>query len=89
MNIFSSLIFIFSIIKCSSFNLHIKNIKQHTSLKMIDIDYINNFQNALLVNGIGYSLLKNSNQKSLTSEGLTHSTILGLGLWTFLDWKGP
>ena len=87
MNIFSSILFIISIVSCYSFALPTKNIK-HYSLKMLDVNYINNFQNALLVNGIGYSLLKNSSQKSLTNEGLIHSSILGTGLWTFLGWKG-
>ena len=42
---------------------------------------------AAVVNGIGFLLLKVSNQKSLTPAGLVNSAILGLGLWTFLGAK--
>lgn len=88
MNLLPCILFFFYFNNCLSFTLPIKNIKKQSYLKMIDIDYFNNFQNALLVNGVGYSLLKNSNQKSLTNEGLVHSTALGIGLLTFLGLKG-
>ena len=55
---------------------------------MLDPNISSDFTNALLINGIGYSLLKNSKQKSLNKSGLIHSAILGTGLMTFLGWKG-
>ena len=48
---------------------------------------VHKFNNAIIFNGIGYSILKDSNQKSLTNEGLIHSAILGTGLMTFLGFK--
>lgn len=46
------------------------------------------FYEALLYNGIFSCALFASKQKSLTTEGLWHSTMLGIGLWTFLGWQG-
>ena len=66
-----------------------KNIlKSNRSLMMIDSSILPDFTNALVVNGIGYTILKESNQKSLSSSGLVHSAVLGTGLMTFFGWKG-
>ena len=65
-----------------------KNISKLNLIPHNDIDYFYNFQDSLLVNGIGYSILKDSTQKSLTEAGLLHSTILGIGLFTFLGLQG-
>ena len=43
---------------------------------------------AIAANAILYIGLKSSKQQSLTEEGLLHSAILGVGLWTFLGFKG-
>lgn len=45
-------------------------------------------QEAVVVNGAIASLLALTQQKSLTRAGLVHSTALGVGLWTFLDFQG-
>ena len=66
----------------------IKNsIKTNKSL-MIDSTIMPDFTNALIVNGIGYTILKESNQKNLTPSGLTNAALLGTGLMTFLGIKG-
>ena len=65
-----------------------KNINKLNLIPHNEIDYFYNFQDSLLVNGIGYSILKDSTQKSLTEAGLLHSTILGIGLFTFLGLQG-
>ncbi len=65
-------------------------IKSTGKLNMIpqdNIQYFYNFQDSLLINGIGYSFLKDSSQKSLTKNGLVHSSILGVGLWTLLGFQ--
>lgn len=85
------LLFILSI-----FNIHFlygfinipkNNFKTNKSL-MIDPTVIPDFTNGLIINGIGYTTLKESNQKSLTKSGLAHAAALGTGLMTFLGWKG-
>eukprot|EP01038_Epipyxis_sp_PR26KG_P009862 gene9862-13269_t len=43
---------------------------------------------ACFFNFIPAIILKLSKQKSLTNEGLIHSTLLGIGLWTFLGFQG-
>ena len=63
------------------------NIKTNKSL-MIDSSIVPDFTNALIINGVGYSILKESKQKSLTQNGLAHAAFLGTGLMTFLGWKG-
>ena len=55
---------------------------------MIDPTVIPDFTNGVIINGIGYTTLKESNQKSLTESGLAHAAALGTGLMTFLGWKG-
>lgn len=93
LNYFIILFLLFS--KSYSFRNHfktsIKNKINTNKLKLLhsdDLNYIYNIQDSLLVNGIGYSILKESNQKSLTQSGLIHSTLLGIGLWTFLGFSG-
>lgn len=46
------------------------------------------FQQGLATNLVLGSLLFMSKQKSLTTQGLLHSTILGIGLWSFLGING-
>lgn len=46
------------------------------------------FKEAIYINGLGAILLILLKQKSLTMLGLWHATLLGVGLWTFLDFKG-
>ena len=43
---------------------------------------------ALSLNAFQAVLLKGIKQKFLTDAGLLHSTALGIGLWTFLGFKG-
>ena len=43
---------------------------------------------AVFVNGIGALLILSSQQKSLTCTGVWHATMLGIGLWSFLDFNG-
>ena len=43
---------------------------------------------AVIVNGIGALLILSSQQKSLTVTGVWHATMLGIGLWSFLDFNG-
>tara|TARA_Y200000002_G_scaffold219453_1_gene181105 strand:+ start:1138 stop:1980 length:843 start_codon:yes stop_codon:yes gene_type:complete len=69
------------------YNPHRNLLKTNKSL-MIDPTKMNDFTNALIVNGIGYTVLKESNQKSLNNSGLVHAAALGTGLMTFLGWKG-
>ena len=33
-------------------------------------------------------MILNTQQKSLTPSGLFHATLLGIGLWSFLDFQG-
>lgn len=33
-------------------------------------------------------MILNTQQKSLTRSGLFHATVLGIGLWSFLDFQG-
>ena len=46
------------------------------------------FYEAFSLNAIQAIVLKGINQKFLTDSGLIHSTLLGIGLWTFLGFKG-
>lgn len=46
------------------------------------------FYQALSLNAVQAVLLKVIKQKFLTDAGLLHSTALGIGLWTFLGFKG-
>lgn len=46
------------------------------------------FQEALLLNGIQAVGLTAISQKFLTPAGLLHASLLGIGLWTFLGFKG-
>ena len=46
------------------------------------------FEEAIISNIAQAIVLKLVGQKQLTNEGLIHATILGIGLWTFLGWKG-
>ncbi len=46
------------------------------------------FTQAVSLNIIQAFILKATKQKFLTDEGLAHSTALGIGLWTFLGFKG-
>lgn len=62
-------------------------LKTNKSL-MLDSTIMPDFTNALIVNGIGYTVLKESKQKNLTQKGLVHAAALGTGLMTFLGWKG-
>lgn len=55
---------------------------------LIDPTLMPGFTKALVVNSFGYYGLKQSNQTSLTREGLLHSTCLGVGLMTFLGIPG-
>lgn len=68
-------------------NLSKVSLKTNRSL-MIDQNILPDFTNALIVNGIGYTVLKESNQKSLSQSGLVHAAALGTGLMTFMGWKG-
>lgn len=43
---------------------------------------------AFYVNLPGAAFLLYSNQKSLTRSGLAHATMLGVGLWSALGWRG-
>jgi len=43
---------------------------------------------AIVINGIGALMILNTQQKSLTPSGLFHATLLGIGLWSFLDFQG-
>lgn len=45
-------------------------------------------QEALVINGLWFTLLSFSKQKSLTRSGLLHATILGIGLWSLLGASG-
>ena len=62
----------------------------HSTSRLFLINHalLPSFYEALLFNGIFSCALFASKQKSLTREGLWHSTFLGVGLWTFLGWKG-
>lgn len=55
---------------------------------LLDSSLFANFKTALLTNGVGYYGLLNSNQTSLSDNGLLHSAILGISLMTFLDING-
>ena len=68
-------------------NLPKASLKTNKSL-MIDPTVMNDFTGALIVNGIGYTVLKESKQKSLTQSGLIHAAALGTGLMTFMGWQG-
>lgn len=46
------------------------------------------FREAAVVHSTLGTFLALSDQKALTREGLVHATALGLGLWTFLGWRG-
>ena len=50
--------------------------------------YMELTQRGLLVNGILGTALTQINQKSLTTQGLLHAGLLGVGLWTFLGAAG-
>jgi len=52
------------------------------------VDFLPDFSTAILTNSIGYHSLIFLNQTSLTKQGLIHSTILGVGLMTFLHLNG-
>lgn len=43
---------------------------------------------AIVINGIGALMILSTQQKSLTPSGLFHATVLGIGLWSFLDFQG-
>ena len=49
---------------------------------------ISSVKEAALVNLVICSILYIKKTKSLTTSGLLHATGLGIGLWTFLGWKG-
>ena len=61
--------------------------KSRTISLVPDSNIMVNFNEALLVNGISFLGLLLSKQSSLTTAGLIHSGILGVGLWTFLGFK--
>lgn len=46
------------------------------------------FNEAMIVNGLLSLALRMSKQKSLSPDGVTHATILGIGLWTFSGIQG-
>jgi uncharacterized membrane protein len=46
------------------------------------------FEEAVIFNCVQAAILMTIGQKSLTMQGLLHATILGIGLWTFLGFKG-
>lgn len=55
---------------------------------LLDSSMFPSFSNAIIINGLFSIILSLSKQKSLTKEGLLHSTVLGVGLWTFLGYQG-
>ena len=46
------------------------------------------FEEAVLFNTAQALLLTIVKQKALTNQGLVHATVLGIGLWTFLGFRG-
>jgi len=46
------------------------------------------FEEAVVMNSVQALILILIGQKSLTPQGLLHATILGIGLWTFLGFRG-
>lgn len=59
-----------------------------STIKLLPSSSIPLIQEAVVVHGVLAGFLALSTQKSLTMAGLVHSTILGIGLWTFLDFRG-
>ena len=66
----------------------------HTTIRSNPISYIFSpdiypiFEEAVLFNTVQALILTVVKQKSLTTQGLVHATILGIGLWTFLGFRG-
>ena len=66
----------------------------HTTIRSNPISYIFSpdiypiFEEAVLFNTVQALILTVVKQKSLTTKGLVHATILGIGLWTFLGFRG-
>ena len=67
---------------------HLAIIRSNPISSIFSPDIYPIFEEAVLFNAAQALILTLFKQKSLTNQGLIHATILGIGLWTFLGFKG-
>lgn len=67
---------------------HLAVIRSNPISSIFSPDIYPIFEEAVLFNTAQALILTLVKQKSLTNQGLIHATILGIGLWTFLGFRG-